>query len=121
MQTENENTIGKRMRELRGNMSQRQAASCVGMWAQNWNVYESGQSIPGAQAVINICQYFNVSADWLLGLSDVRDAAQTAAPSQLKKIIGRPPPRSDADLLAEIRALRSRVDALESRPAFACG
>ena len=125
MQTENENVIGKRMRELRGNMSQRQAASCVGMWAQNWNVYESGQSIPGAEAVIKICQYFGVSADWLLGLSDVRDytnsAAPTVAPPQTKKIIGRTSPRSEADLMAEIRALRARVDALESSPAFACG
>jgi len=121
MKTENENVTGNRMKELRGETSQHQAAAGVGIKAANWNVYEKGQSLPGAKVITKICQYYGVSADWLLGLSDVRDVAQTAAPSQLKKIIGRPPQRSDADLIAEIRALRARVDALESRPAFACG
>ena len=113
MQKGNENKIGERMKELRGDMSQRQAASCVGIMPQNWNVYEKGQSVPGAQVIIDLCRFFNVTSDWLLGLSDVRGAAQVAAPIQSTQ--------SNSDLLAEIRALKTRVSVLESQPAFACG
>ena len=67
MKSENGKVIGARMKELRGQMSQRQAAACVGIKPQNWNVYEKGESLPGAQVILNLCQYFNVSADWLLG------------------------------------------------------
>ena len=128
MQTESENIIGKRMKELRGNMSQRQAASCVGMWAQNWNVYESGQSIPGAEVIIKICQYFGVSSDWLLGLSDARGQVQStvraAKPFPPQKNLGRVQSSPDAALLSEIRALKARVKALEDssgQRSFACG
>lgn len=132
MQTENENIIGKRMKELRGNMSQRQAASCVGMWAQNWNVYESGQSIPGAEVIIKICQYFGVSSDWLLGLSNVRSAADALAPSSaptsktvpMQKVFTPKSSTHEVDLLAEVRKLKARVKALEDSSdhrSFACG
>lgn len=76
---EHKNVIGDRVKELRGAMSQRQAAACVGVKPQNWNVYESGQSLPGSQVVINLCRYFAVSSDWLLGLSDVREVSNAFA------------------------------------------
>ena len=120
MKPENENIIGVRMKELRGEMSQRQAAALVGIKPQNWNVYENGQSLPGAQIVIKLCDCFNVSADWLLGLSDVREASLEAAPQfelHGKKTSNQ---LSDAALLAEIAALKRRVEALETQPAFAC-
>ena len=128
MRKENENKIGERMKELRGDMSQRQAASCVGIMPQNWNVYEKGQSVPGAQVIIDLCRFFNVTSDGLLGLSDERDAAQVAAPIQSPRSTVHKSsraaalaPQPDSDLLAEIRALKARVAALESQPAFACG
>lgn len=119
MKSENENVIGNRMKELRGSISQHQAAAGVGIKAANWNVYEKGQSLPGARVIIKICQYYGVSADWLLGLADVRTAAQIVTPTQAEESVSRSP--SDPDLLAEIRALKARVAALESQPTFACG
>lgn len=110
-----------RMKSLQGNMSVAAFARYIGIPQKTLDSCIKGERKPSVEIVMHICARCDCSADWLLGLSDVRDVAQTAAPSQLKKIIGRPPPRSDTDLLAEIRALRSRVDALESRPAFACG
>ena len=88
--------------------------------------YFNGLRKPSVELVERICVRCRVSADWLLGLSDVRDytksAAPTVAPLFPKKNLERLSPRSDADLLAEIRALKARVKALEeSRPAFACG
>ena len=31
------------------------------------------ESCPGAASIAQICKYFNVSADWLLGLSDRKE------------------------------------------------
>ena len=61
-----------RLREVRGNLTQKQAADKVGCKQQNWARYESGQVLPGAETIHQICVSFGVSADWLLGLSDNR-------------------------------------------------
>ena len=107
-------SIGEKMKEIRGEMSQRQASELVGIKPQNWNVYEKDQSVPGAEVVIKLCQTFNVSADWLLGLSD--DRGGSAAPAQQKIIAAQP------DILREIRELKKRVNALESSTSMAtCG
>lgn len=124
MKTENENLIGKRMKELRGLMSQRQAAACVGIKPQGWNVYESGQSLPGAQVIKNICQYFNVSADWLLCLDARREPSKATVPDRASKTLPCLDARSSAAVLAELDKLKRRVSALENSqtsPAFACG
>ena len=124
MKTEHENLIGKRMKELRGLMSQRQAAACVGIKPQGWNVYESGQSLPGAQVIKNICQYFNVSADWLLCLETRREPSKATVPNRASKTLPPLAARSDAAVLAELEALKRRVGALEDAagsPSFACG
>lgn len=57
-----------RLRELRGNLTQQQIAEKVGLKQQNWARYESGQVVPGAEALRQICVSCGVSADWLLGL-----------------------------------------------------
>lgn len=128
MKTNNENVLGNRLRELRGALSQRQAADCVGIKPQNWNVYEAGISLPGAQIIRKICQHYGVSSDWLLGLGDVREVPREAFPMQPP--IRPPLPRatheakSETSLLAEIATLKRRVEALEKTqngPAFACG
>lgn len=120
MKSENGKVIGTRMKELRGSMSQRQAAACVGIKPQNWNVYEKGESLPGTKVILNLCQYFNVSADWLLG----REPSKAIAPNRISKTLLPLPSRSNAALLAELDELKRRVSALEksqTSPAFACG
>ena len=118
MKTEHENLIGKRMKELRGTMSQRQAAACVGIKPQSWSVYENGQSLPGAQVIKNICQHFNVSADWLLGCDDVREMPREVFQVQSSPKTGPAhEDRPDASLLAELSALKRRVKALEDAAA----
>ena len=111
----------ERLKELQGDGSVAALARRIGIRQNTFDLYIKGKRKPSVELVFSIIYNCGVSFEWLFGLSDVRDVAQTAAPSQLKKIIGRPPQRFDADLIAEIRALRARVDALESRPAFACG
>ena len=106
-------------------MSQTDFALKLGVKQTSYSSWERGIKDPLAQTLAQIANTLGVSADWLLGLSDVRDytnsAAATAAQQQPKKNLGRLSMQSDADLLAEIRALKARVAALESQPAFACG
>ncbi len=106
-------------------MSQSDFALKIGVKQTSYSSWERGIKDPLAQTLAQIANTLGVSTDWLLGLSDMRDrthiAVPTAAPQQSKRLVGRSSPRSEADLLAEIRALRTRVEALESRPAFACG
>ena len=87
-----------------------------------------GERKPSVEIVMHICTRCGCSADWLLGLSDVRGQAQStvraakAFPPQ--KNLGRIQSSPDAALLSEIRALEARVKALEdssSQPSLACG
>lgn len=119
------NVLADRLRALRGSMSQTDFALKLGVKQTSYSSWERGIKDPLAQTLAQIASTLGVSSDWLLGLSDVRDytnsAAPTAAPPQPKKNFDRLTPQSDSDLLAEIRALKARVAALESQPAFACG
>ena len=63
-------TIGQRLRKLRGETSQKAAAISTGIRQQVWNRYEKDQTAPASDSIIKICNTFRCSADWLLGLSD---------------------------------------------------
>lgn len=43
------------------------------------NRWAKGRNAMSASSIITICRYFNVSADWLLGLSDERHPAPLRA------------------------------------------
>lgn len=59
----------QRFRKLQ-NMTQRQLATQIGVPYQSYQTYEYGTSVPGAKVIIKMATAFNVSADYLLGLSD---------------------------------------------------
>lgn len=65
--------IGDALKRFRTdlNLSQRQVTERIGMAApQQWQKYEYKQMIPSAELVKKIAAEFNVSADYLLGLTD---------------------------------------------------
>ena len=74
------NTIGERMRELRGPSSLREMADPVGIKLQAWARYETGGAIPGGEIITKICRAHACSADWLLGLTDGRDSTAMMKP-----------------------------------------
>lgn len=47
-------------------------ARIAGLSSASLNFYLNGERRPDATALAKLCKAFNVSADWLLGLSDVR-------------------------------------------------
>ena len=52
------------------NMTQRQLSSAVGIPYQSYQTYEYGTSTPSAKVIKKIAVAFNVTTDYLLGLSD---------------------------------------------------
>ncbi len=78
--------IGERLKELRGALSQAEAAKRIGVAQQGWARYESGSVAPGADALCRICSEFGVASDWLLGL-DERKPMNTLG-NRLKELRG---------------------------------
>ncbi len=62
-----------RLRELQGDRSNVEFAAFLGMSRQTIGFYLNGDRIPDILALRQIAERCNVSADWLLGLSDVKD------------------------------------------------
>ncbi|MBR1645192.1 MAG: helix-turn-helix domain-containing protein [Selenomonadaceae bacterium] len=51
-------------------LSQRQLSEKIGVPYQSYQTYEYGTSTPSAKVIVRIAQAFDVSTDYLLGLSD---------------------------------------------------
>lgn len=62
----------ERLKELRTEkgLSQLQLAKETGLGKSAIGVWELGQRIPNALAIITLAKYFGVTADYLLGISD---------------------------------------------------
>lgn len=62
--------FSKHLRTLRTerNISQKQLASMLNYSRETVVAWERGRKLPSYDAIIGICQYFDISSDWLLGL-----------------------------------------------------
>ncbi len=55
---------------IKNKYSQKQVAEGIGISETLYQKYEYGKTKPAYDVIIKLCNYFNVSADYLLGLSD---------------------------------------------------
>ena len=55
------------------NLTQTQAANVIGIKLRGYQWYESGDREPNLEKLKTLCETLEVSADWLLGLSDERE------------------------------------------------
>jgi len=64
-----------RLKELRKekNLKQTDMATYLGFNIRTYQDYEYGNVIPNALMLIKLAEYFSVSVDFLLGLSDTRE------------------------------------------------
>lgn len=62
--------MGKRIKELRGKASQDECAEKLGISRGALSFYEQGKRTPDAEIIYRMCEYFNVSSDYLLGLTN---------------------------------------------------
>ena len=68
-------TIAESLKRFRKNfnLTQKQVSTVLGISQQSYQVYEN-KSIPSASTIVKLANAYNVSADYLLGLSDVPDS-----------------------------------------------
>ena len=59
----------KLLRKQKG-VSQKIVAEAIGVTLSAYSNYEQGIREPSNQILVNICKYFDVSADYLLGLEN---------------------------------------------------
>ena len=69
------NLFGLRLKTLRNGkkITQRQLADKIGVSKALVSKYELSAIYPSVEVLIKLCNYFSVSADYLLGLSDKID------------------------------------------------
>lgn len=65
-------TISSRIKELRKNLglTQNQFAESLNISTVSISSYETGAKTPSLDMIINMAKTYNVSADWLIGLSE---------------------------------------------------
>ena len=63
------------LKELRleNNISQKKLSVNIGISESHYQSYEYGKTKPNIDNLIKFCLYFTVSADYLLGLSDIKE------------------------------------------------
>lgn len=68
-------TLSNRIRELRTEkeLTQKEFGKLFGIVKSTVSLYESGKSAPDDETKKKIAQYFNVSLDYLMGVSDVKN------------------------------------------------
>ena len=64
--------LGERLRVLRNekNIGQNYLAEQLGMSNASISYWETGKQQPNAEAIFKLARYFDVTADYLLGLSE---------------------------------------------------
>ena len=64
--------LAKRLKQVRCecNRTQKQVAQGIGITEQSYQRYEYGRTVPSANVLIALADYFGVSLDYLCGRSD---------------------------------------------------
>ena len=114
--------LGERLRLLRGGLSQREMAANIGVPQKTYANWELGIRQPKLEDLAGLCAHFEVSADWLLGLSDARGrvtntATATGAGAQAAAggVIQNGDPATAA-ILARLASLEEKVAASSTPP-----
>lgn len=65
-------SFGIKLKRLRSEkeLTQKELSSLLGLTRATISSYERCALYPSVESLISICQFFNVSADYMLGLSD---------------------------------------------------
>jgi len=69
------------------NLLQKDIAAALGLSLRTYQYYEKGQMEPTLSNIIKLSQFFHVSSDWLLGLSDDRINNEEAAAMEEPQVI----------------------------------
>lgn len=94
-------SIADRIKELRleNQLTQEDFGKLFGIVKSTVSLYESGKSTPDDDTKIKIAKKYNVSLDWLLGLTNIKNSCNARVNLQLVPILGTI--RAGIPLLAE--------------------
>ena len=102
-----QSTIAQRLRQLRDGRTQQQMAERMGVSQASYSQWETDRRHKNLDTFAEMCRRLNVSADWLLGLTDERKSLRIGSEiSELRK-------KADA-AVATIDEVRRRLRALET-------
>ena len=90
----------KALRQERG-LTQKQLADYLELVPSSISSYETSGNYPSADIVVKLCRFFNVSSDYLLGLSDTKEFKTMELSDEQYQII--------ASLIAQFGYLNSKV------------
>lgn len=81
--------FGTRLKELRiaYNLTQAQLAQAIGLVKSSISSYEKGLKYPSVEVLIKLCNYFKVSSDYLLGISDYKEINKYYITEEQREII----------------------------------
>lgn len=79
-----------RIKSLREDRDLRQSdvAEATGIDQRTLSNYETGKTNPDSYAIIRLAEYFGVTCDYLLGVSDTNLGGDDAVIHELDKIVG---------------------------------
>lgn len=83
-------TLSDRLKELRkeNNMTQSDLGKILGVGKTTISMYENGNSTPNDEIKLKIAEYFNISLDYLLGKSDIKNYTNLDTPiNKINKLV----------------------------------
>ncbi|ATD55429.1 helix-turn-helix domain-containing protein [Clostridium chauvoei] len=82
-------TLADRLKELRksNNLTQTELGKILGVGKTTISMYENGNSTPNDEIKLKISEYFNVSIDYLLGKTNIRNYVEITAEDKINKLI----------------------------------
>lgn len=82
-------SFGSRLKELRTEKktSQRQVASDIGISITTISQYESDSRFPKEEILRRLCKYYQISSDYLLGLTDTKHAPLSKEEAKAKMML----------------------------------
>jgi len=77
-----------RIKDLREDMNLRQidVAQKTGIDQRTLSNYETGKTNPDSYAIIKLAEFYGVTCDYLLGVSDISREGSTGAHEEIEKI-----------------------------------
>ncbi len=81
-------TLANRLKELRKDrgLTQKDLGNILGVGKTTISMYENGNSTPNDEIKLKICDYFNVSLDYLIGKSSVKNYQENPHFNTIDKI-----------------------------------
>jgi len=97
-------SLGTRLKELikEKNLEQQQIASLIGLKIPTFNGYVGDKREPNIDTLIKIANFFDISVDYLIGRTDIRNSIGTLS-NELKEFIANPENQIYIELAFDIK------------------